>query len=53
MNIRALADKYGLTVIEDACHALGAHYKSGQKQKTTLTREMMSGHELEAVHILI
>ena len=50
VNIRALADKYGLTVIEDACHALGAHYKSGHK---SLTREMMSGHELEAVHIQI
>jgi UDP-4-amino-4,6-dideoxy-N-acetyl-beta-L-altrosamine transaminase len=29
-NIRALGDKHGLTVIEDACHALGAQYKGGQ-----------------------
>jgi len=27
VNIRALADKYGFTVIEDACHALGAQYR--------------------------
>ena len=33
VNIRALADKYGLTVIEDACHALGAHYKSGHDMR--------------------
>jgi UDP-4-amino-4,6-dideoxy-N-acetyl-beta-L-altrosamine transaminase len=25
--IRELADKYGFTVIEDACHALGGHYR--------------------------
>jgi UDP-4-amino-4,6-dideoxy-N-acetyl-beta-L-altrosamine transaminase len=28
VNVRALADKYGLTVIEDACHALGAQYRN-------------------------
>lgn len=39
VNIRALADKYGLTVIEDACHALGAQYKGGQvKNQTVDTR---------------
>jgi len=27
--VRALADKYKLTVIEDACHALGAYTKTG------------------------
>ena len=36
VNIRALADKYGLTVIEDACHALGAQYKSGQSKNQTV-----------------
>jgi UDP-4-amino-4,6-dideoxy-N-acetyl-beta-L-altrosamine transaminase len=28
-SIRVLGNKYGLTVIEDACHALGAQYKGG------------------------
>jgi len=27
-SIRSLADQYGVTVIEDACHALGARYKN-------------------------
>lgn len=30
-KISRLAGDYGLTVIEDACHALGAEYKSGGK----------------------
>ena len=36
VNIRALGDKYGLMVIEDACHALGAQYKSGQSKNQTV-----------------
>lgn len=28
VSFRALADKHGLTVIEDACHALGAQYRN-------------------------
>jgi UDP-4-amino-4,6-dideoxy-N-acetyl-beta-L-altrosamine transaminase len=36
VNISALADKYGLTVIEDACHALGAQYKSRQSKNQTV-----------------
>ena len=39
VNIRALADKYGLMVIEDACHALGAQYKSGQIKNQTIDTE--------------
>jgi UDP-4-amino-4,6-dideoxy-N-acetyl-beta-L-altrosamine transaminase len=39
VNIRALADKYGLTVIEDACHALGAQYKSRQSKNQTVDTE--------------
>jgi UDP-4-amino-4,6-dideoxy-L-N-acetyl-beta-L-altrosamine transaminase len=31
-NIRTLGDKYGLMVIEDACHSLGAQYKGGQSK---------------------
>jgi len=29
-RIREIADKYGLFVVEDACHALGAKYKSSK-----------------------
>ena len=29
-KIRKIADKYGLSVIEDACHALGARYKNSK-----------------------
>ncbi len=36
-NIRALGDKYGLMVIEDACHALGAQYKGGQSKPQNQT----------------
>jgi UDP-4-amino-4,6-dideoxy-N-acetyl-beta-L-altrosamine transaminase len=44
VNIRALADKYGLTVIEDACHALGAQYKSGQTVDTRNNEWMRIGN---------
>jgi len=36
-KIRALGDKYRLMVIEDACHALGAHYKTKQSEAKNQT----------------
>ena len=38
VNIRALGDKHGLAVIEDACHALGAQYKGEQIGNQTADR---------------
>jgi UDP-4-amino-4,6-dideoxy-N-acetyl-beta-L-altrosamine transaminase len=46
--IRALADKYGLVVIEDAAHSLGATYK-GRKVGTLADMTMFSFHPLKHV----
>ena len=35
VRIRSIADKHGITVIEDACHALGAQYKMEPSNKHT------------------